>query len=135
MIPPVDVVLILWNPDVIRLVSLTLLLRRMESCGMEPSDGPENIEQLIECCDPSVVVFDLSPPYYESTEVVAALSRRFSNSSFVLTCADPALALKAAPWLSDHHIFQKPYAVDQVADTVGSMVRRAPERMTAARRS
>ncbi len=101
----IDVALILWNPDVIQLVSFVLLHRNLKSRGVEPSRGAEEIQDLIVSCSPTVVVFDLKPPY--------------------VTCADPALALKAAPWLSCYPIFQKPYEPDEIGETVGSMVRLA----------
>ncbi len=48
---------------------------------------------------------------------------RFIDRSFVMTCADPMLAVKATPWLSGHNIFQKPYAMADIADTVCSLIR------------
>ncbi|HYR84195.1 MAG TPA: hypothetical protein VE422_08970 [Terriglobia bacterium] len=120
----IDVALILWNTDVIQLVSLVLRHRNLKSRGVEPSQGPEKIQDLIVSCSPSVVVFDLGPPYDESAAVVLRLLGRFPDPSFVITCADPALALKAAPWLSCYPIFQKPYPPDEIGETVGSMVRR-----------
>jgi hypothetical protein len=121
----IDVALILWNTDVIQLVSLVLLNRDLKSCGLEPSEGPKRIEDLIVSCSPSVVVFDLDPPYDHSAAVALHLLDRFPDRSFVMTCADPSLALKKAPWLSGHPMFQKPYEVDKIANTVGSMVRHA----------
>ena len=122
MAASVDVVLILWNPDVIQLLSLVLLDRGLKSCGIEPSDGAEMMEELIESCTPSVVAFDLCPPYSESSEVLLQLLRRFPLPAFVVTCADRSLVLKAAPWLSRYPIFQKPYELDEIGRTVGSMV-------------
>jgi hypothetical protein len=120
-----DVALILWNTDVIQLVSLVLLHRNLKSCGLEPSEGTERIEDLIVSCSPSVVVFDLDPPYDRSAAVALRLLRRFPDRSFVMTCADPPIALKNAPWLSRHPLFQKPYELDEIANTVRSLVRRA----------
>jgi hypothetical protein len=121
----VDVVLILWNPDVIELVSFVLHHRNLTSCGVEPSQGAQRIEELIASCSPSVVLFDLDPPYDRSAGAALNLMRRFPNRPFVVTCADPALALKSAPWLSRHPMFQKPYEPDEIADTVRSIARRA----------
>ena len=120
---PIDVALILWNTDVIDLVSLVLLRRNLLSCGCEPSEGAENIEELIVSCGPRVVIFDLDPPYDRSATVALRLLNRFPDRLFVMTCADSALALKKAPWLSGLPIFQKPYEVDEVASIVSSMVR------------
>jgi hypothetical protein len=120
---PIDVALILWNTDVIDLVSLVLLRRNLLSCGCEPSEGAENIEELIVSCGPRVVIFDLDPPYDRSATVALRLLNRFPDRLFVMTCADSALALKKAPWLSGLPIFQKPYEVDEVATIVSSMVR------------
>jgi len=120
---PIDVALILWNTDVIDLVSLVLLRRNLLSCGCEPSEGAENIEELIVSCGPRVVIFDLDPPYDRSATVALRLLNRFPDRLFVMTCADSALALKKAPWLSGLPMFQKPYEVDEVATIVSSMVR------------
>src|SRR5262245_38086311 len=121
----IDVALFLWNPDVIELMSWLLLHRNLKSCGVEPSEGADRMEDLIVSCGPSVVVFDLDPPYDVSASVASHLLDRFSDVSFVLTCADSALALKKAPWLSGYPLFQKPYEMDAIADTVHSMVRHA----------
>ena len=121
----IDVALFLWNPDVIELMSCLLRRRNLRSCGLEPSEGEDKIEDLIVSCSPSVVVFDLDPPYDISSAVALDLLERFPDLSFVITCADSALALKKAPWLSDYSLFQKPYEVDAMASTVHSMVRRA----------
>jgi hypothetical protein len=122
----VDVALILWNQDVIQLVSLLLLSRNLKSCGVEPSDGIHRMEELIVSCGPSVIVFDLDPPYDRSAEVACCLLCRFPNCSFVMTCSDSVLALKNAPWLSRHLMFQKPYEMDELANVVRSMVEHAP---------
>jgi len=126
-----DVALILWNTDVIQLVSLVLHHRNLRSWGVEPSDGAEKIEDLILCTDPSVVVFDLDPPYDRSAAIALHLQNRFPELSFVMTCADSRLALHDAPWLSRHPIFQKPYAMDEIANLVRSMVRRVPRNLVA----
>lgn len=124
MTASIDVALILWNADVIQLVSMILGQQNLQSCGVEPSEGAERIEELIECCSPAVVVFDLDPPYNRSTAVVLHLLGRFPDPAFVITCADPLLALKAAPWLSRFPMLQKPYAPDQIGETVSSVVKR-----------
>ena len=119
-----DVALILWNEDVIDLVSLVLLGRDLISHGFEPSEGLDRMENLIALGSPRVVVFDLKPPYARSSEVALQLMARFPNMSFVITCADRTLALKSAPWLSSHRLFQKPYDIDEIASTVSLMARR-----------
>lgn len=126
-----DVALILWNRDVIQLMSLVLLQRNLESCGVEPSDGAERIERFLRSCNPSVVVFDLHPPYDRSAAVALRMMDRFPGTSFVLTCADSVLAMKKAPWLSRCLLFQKPYELDEIADAVRSMVRPFPIAMGA----
>ncbi len=123
-----DVALILWNTDVIDLMSFVLLRRNLKSCGVEPSEGCERIEAFILSCSPSVVVFDLDPPYDRSAAVASHLLRRFADCCFVLTCADPNLALLKAPWLCHYALFQKPYQIDEIADAVRSMLRRSPTR-------
>ena len=122
----VDVALILWNRDVIELMSLVLLDRNLKSCGLEPSESLDKIEALIAACRPSIVVFDLCPPYDRSAAFALRLSDRFSDCEFVMTCADSVLALKKAPWLSSHLIFQKPYQIDEIADALRALVRGAP---------
>jgi len=124
-----DVALILWNTDVIDVVSFVLLRRNLRSRGLEPSEGRERIEDLILSCSPSVVIFDLDPPYDRSAAIVSDLLDRFRDCSFVMTCADSNLALKKAPWLSRYALFQKPYEIDVMANTVRSLVRRAPGRV------
>jgi len=124
-----DVALILWNTDVIDVVSFVLLRRNLRSRGLEPSEGRERIEDLILSCSPSVVIFDLDPPYDRSAAIVSDLLDRFRDCSFVMTCADSNLALKKAPWLSRYALFQKPYEIDEMANTVRSLVRRAPGRV------
>jgi hypothetical protein len=89
------------------------------------------MEKLIVSHSPMVVVFDLAPPYDRSAAVALYLLDRFPDYSFVLTCADSALALKTAPWLSRQILFQKPYEMEEIARIVGSMIRRVPKRMGA----
>jgi hypothetical protein len=125
----IDVALILWNTDIIELVSLVLLRRNLISLGFEPSEGTERIEDLIVTCNPSVVVFDLDPPYDRSAAVAMNLLDRFPDRAFVMTCADSALALRKAPWLSAHTMFQKPYEMDEIVNSVRSLVRRASKLM------
>jgi hypothetical protein len=131
MYTPTDVALILWNPDVIQLVSFVLDRRDLKSCGVEPSGGAKRMEDLIMSCSPTVVVFDLDPPYDRSATVALHLLHRFPECSFVMTCADSRLALKTAPWLSRYPIFQKPYEVEEIANVVRSMARRRPARVAA----
>jgi len=119
----IDVALILWNQDVIHLMSVVLLDRNLMSCGLEPSEGLEKIEDLIISSRPSVVVFDLDPPYQRSAAVAQDLLCGFPDVSFVMTCADPVLALKKAPWLSTYPMFQKPYDIPEIVNTLGSLVR------------
>jgi DNA-binding NarL/FixJ family response regulator len=127
----VDVALILWNRDVIELVSLALLHRNLKSRGVEPSEGAERVESLIAGCSPDVVVFDLNPPYERSAATVQHMLERFPDCAFVMTCADSAYAVKHAPWLSRYHVFQKPYAVDDIANTVRALINRLPKGLAA----
>jgi hypothetical protein len=120
-----DVALILWNPDVIELVSLTLLSCNLTSSGLEPSANLDDLERFILSCAPTAVVLDLEPPYHRSARAAEFLLNRFPDRSFVLTCADPNLAQKTAPWLSIHPMFQKPYPMDALADKLLSMVKRS----------
>jgi len=124
-----DVVLILWNTDVIDVLSFVLLSRDLKSRGLEPSEGRERIEDLILSCSPSVVIFDLEPPYDRSAAIALDLLNRFRECSFVMTCADSNLALRKAPWLSRYALFQKPYEIDEIANTVRSMVRRVQRKV------
>ena len=126
-----DVALILWNSDVIELMSLVLLRRNVSSGGIEPSEGIERISNFISSCSPAVIVFDLDPPYLRSASEVLYLVDHFPNYHFVMTCADRNLALKSAPRLSDYPLFQKPYGFDDVAETVHSMVIRGSSRPAA----
>jgi hypothetical protein len=125
----IDVALILWNPDVIHLMSMVLSHRHLSSSGVEPSDR-EKVEDLIEAGKPSVVVFDLDPPYQRSAAVLSDLMGRFSGCSFVMTCADPALALKFVPWLAGYRLFQKPYPIDDLGDAIDTKVHPAAESLS-----
>jgi len=118
------VALILWNADVIDLMSFALLQRNITSDGIEPSQGTDRIADFITSCTPAVVVYDLEPPYDRSAVNFLSVLDRFSECSFVITCADRALALHSAPWLSAVPVFQKPYALDEIADSVHSRVMR-----------
>jgi DNA-binding NtrC family response regulator len=120
-----DVALILFNSDVIDLMSFVLLGADLRSCGFEPSEGAERVEEFISSHRPGLVIFDLDPPYRKSTVVLKGLLNRFPDLPFVITCADPMLAIKAAPWLSCHPVFQKPYEPDEIRDVVGSILSRA----------
>jgi hypothetical protein len=122
MSKPIDVALILWNQDVIELMSWVLLHRDLKSSGVEPSAGDERIENFITSVSPTVVVFDLSPPYDRSTQVARRLLTRFPDRSFVMTCADKTMALRIAPWLSHHTVLQKPYEMDEIANTIRLLV-------------
>ena len=117
----VDVALILWNKDVIQLLSFVLSKQNLKSTGVEPSEGLQQIEHLIASSEPLVVVFDLEPPYYRSAPLMLRLVERFHQCSFVMTCADPVLALKNAPWLSNYPFFQKPYQLNEIVETVISL--------------
>jgi hypothetical protein len=117
----IDVALILWNPDVIQLMSMVLWHRHLSASGVEPHER-EKIQSLIESGKPSVVVFDLDPPYQRSAAVLSDLMARFSGCSFIMTCADPALALKFVPWLSSYRVFQKPYPIDELGNAIDAKV-------------
>ena len=119
-----DVALILWNEDVIQLVSLVLLHHHLKSSGIEPGEGADRIENLIVSRRPRVVVFDLDPPYDRSAAVARYLLNRFPDCGFVMTSADSARARRTAPWLVGHPMFQKPYEMDEIANTICLMVRR-----------
>jgi hypothetical protein len=127
-----DVALILWNSDVIDLMSFVLLRRNVRSCGIEPSEGTEKIVDFIESCGPAVIVFDLDPPYSRSAAEALYLLDRFPSHSFVITCADRCLAVSSASWLSDHPVFEKPYSLDDMAETVHSMVMQGSSKLAAA---
>ena len=118
----IDVALILWNQDVIDLVAWVLLHRNLRSGGVEPSAGDEKIESLIRSLSPTVVVFDLGPPYVRSTQALRRLLNRFPDRLFVMTCADKTMALKTAPWLSHHALLEKPYEIDDIANRIRGLV-------------
>jgi len=118
----IDVALILWNQDVIDLVAWVLLHRNLRSGGVEPSAGDEKIESLIRSLSPTVVVFDLGPPYVRSTQALRRLLNRFPDRLFVMTCADKTMALKTAPWLSHHALLEKPYEIDDIANMIRGLV-------------
>jgi DNA-binding NtrC family response regulator len=124
-----DVALILFNSDVIDLMSFVLLGADLKSCGFEPSEGVDRVEEFISSHCPGLVIFDLDPPYRISTVVLKRLLNRFPDLPFVITCADPTLAINAAPWLCCHHIFQKPYEPDEIRDLVGSMLSHARKQL------
>jgi hypothetical protein len=127
----IDVALILWNPDVIQLMSMVLWHRHLSSSGVEPYER-EKVQNLIESGKPSVVVFDLDPPYQRSAAVLSGLMARFSGCSFIMTCADPALALKFVPWLSGYQVFQKPYPIDELGNAIDATVGHPAEGVAAA---
>jgi hypothetical protein len=127
-----DVALILWNPDVIQLVSLVLRQRNLKSSGLEPWEGVDRIKDSIVCWSPRVVVFDLDPPYERSAAIALHLLEKFPDCSFVMTCADSSAAVNKAPWLAFHPIFQKPYEMDEMANMVRSMVRESVHLVMAA---
>lgn len=118
-----DVALIVWNPDVIQLLTYVLKTRDLQCVGAEPSEGADQIEQLIASSSPAVVVFDLDPPYTRSGNVLMRMLRRFDASSFVITCADPILVLRNAPDLARYPLFQKPYALDKIGSTIQTLAR------------
>jgi hypothetical protein len=76
-------------------------------------------------------VFDLDPPYNVSAARALHLLQRFPDIRLVITCADSALALKKAPWLSGYPVFQKPYEMDEIANTVQSMFKRVSKTVAA----
>lgn len=127
----VDVALILWNPDVIELVSFVLSGEDLTSCGVEPSAGEERIAELIASSQPRVVVFDLHPPYDLSAATARRLFDRFPDCCFLVTSANASQALKKAPWLSACPMLQKPYQVDEIASMVNSLAMRARNRIIA----
>ena len=127
-----DIALILWNPDVIEWVSIVLRQENLKCCGMEPSAGPQKIEELITACGSRVVMLDLAPPYEQSADILLRLLERFPGRLFVLSCADPMLAMKAAPWLSAHVLLQKPYELEVIRKVLVSMVSRISRCYTAA---
>jgi hypothetical protein len=48
-----DVALVLWNRDVIELVSMILLTRNLKARGIEPSDDVAQVEEFILTCAPT----------------------------------------------------------------------------------
>lgn len=125
MTKDIDVALILWNPDVIHLATVVLEQRNLKSGGLEPYHTIQEIEEWVVCCEASVVVFDLGPPYNMSARVALYLLNRFPERSFVFTCADPQLATKVAPALSVHPILRKPYYPEEMGNVVEALVCRA----------
>ena len=119
-----DVALVLCNPDVIDMVSFVLSRARISSSGVEPYEGEERVKEFIASCAPSVVVYDLEPPYRASTAVLNRLLNRFHDLAFVITCADKKLATDAAPWLVCHPILQKPYEPEEIRDIIDSVASR-----------
>jgi len=119
----IDAALILWNTDVIELVSLILRRRNVRVCGIEPNDVAK--VRLLLSLNPTVVVFDLDPPYKRSAAVVGDLLVRFPGRAFIFTCADPLLAINAAPWLSAYPVLQKPYDLNEMVETVRLLVTQA----------
>lgn len=125
----IDVALILWNPDVIELMSIVLLRRDLRSGGVEPAGGRENISKFIASCAATVIILDLAPPYNRSAEEALCILDRFPDRSFIMTCADRGLALSTAPWLHQFPVYQKPYPLDAIADEARAMVIGASRRM------
>lgn len=123
---PIDVALILWNADVIQLVSYVLLSRNLKCDGIEPSCGVKKIEELIASRRPRVVIFDLAPPYENSAAVFFRVNHGFPEPGFVITCADPILAIQSAPRLTSYLMLQKPYEPDAIANAVMSLVKESP---------
>ncbi|HEY2384232.1 MAG TPA: hypothetical protein VGK48_23915 [Terriglobia bacterium] len=117
-----DVALILWNADVIEWVSLVLQQERLTCCGIEPSGGEPHLEQWIASRNPRLVMLDLAPPYEESTKVFRRLLGSSPDRLFVLTCADPSLAIKAGPWVCEYLTLQKPYDPETIRLTLASML-------------
>jgi len=119
-----DVALILWNEDLIDLMSFVLQEFGMTSFGLEPFESRKTIEDTIALRKPCVIIFDLDPPYERSAATALELIDRFADCSFLMTCADPLLAFQKAPWLCGQAIFEKPYDVLQLAASVHLLVRR-----------
>ncbi len=128
MISQADVALILWNTDVIDWVSFILLQQNLKCCGIEPSAGVGNIEALIASQAPQVIMFDLAPPYIESAKMFLGVVARFPDPLYVVTSADPVLALRAAPWLSHLTIVQKPFDAEVISKVLGSHFRAQTDR-------
>ncbi|HLH30557.1 MAG TPA: hypothetical protein VKY31_05105 [Terriglobia bacterium] len=113
-----DIALILWNQDVIDVLSFALRLRNLSSDGIQPLEGIHRIADFIALSGAGVVVLDLAPPYAEAAATAMLLADRFQNCSFIMTCADRALALNAVPWLQGYPVFQKPYELDEIVEAV-----------------
>ena len=119
-----DVALILWNADVIEWVSLVLQQEHLTCCGIEPCGGEPHLARWIASQNPRVVMLDLAPPYKESTRMFRRLLDSSPDRLFVLTCADPCLAVKAGPWICAHPTLQKPYGPETLRLILGSMFSR-----------
>ena len=122
----VDVALVVWNPDIIQLLSFVLQTHDLNGVGIEPSEGTRNIARFLEFAEAPVVVFDLEPPYNRSTAGLLPLLEKFHQCAFVVTCADPVLALKSAPYLARYPVFQKPYDLGKVVSTIQTLARNSP---------
>lgn len=121
---PVDVALVIWNPDLIELLSIVLQEHNLTSCGLEPLEDVRRIEEFLALSRPGLVIYDIAPPYNRDARIVLHLSRRFPECAFLLTCADRCLAVQQAAWLSRYAIFQKPYEISEVADAVHAVITR-----------
>ena len=119
----VDVALVVWNPDIIQLLSFVLQTHDLNGVGIEPSEGTKNIARFLEFADAPVVVFDIEPPYTRSTAGLLPLLEKFQQCAFVVTCADPVLALKSAPYLARYPVFQKPYDLSKIVSTILELTR------------
>ena len=122
-----DVVLFVWSLDVTELISLALQDCHLTAAGLEPAEEIDRMEEFIDSCEPSVVVFDLAPPYRTSAKTATLLLSRFPDLPFVFTCADRQLAQKHVPWLSCRPIFQKPYDICAVAELLASLAKPTPQ--------
>jgi DNA-binding LytR/AlgR family response regulator len=119
----VDVALVVWNPDIIQLLSFVLQTHNLNGVGIEPSEGIKSIDRFLEFADAPVVVIDLEPPYNRSTAGLSHLLEKFQQCAFVVTCADPVLALRSAPYLARYPVFQKPYDLSQIVSTIQELTR------------
>ena len=119
----VDVALVVWNPDIIQLLSFALQTHDLNGVGIEPSEGTRNIARFLDFADAPVVVFDLEPPYNRSAAGLLPLLQKFQQRAFVVTCADPVLALKSAPYLARYPVFQKPYDIGKIVSTIQTLAR------------
>src|SRR5262245_5456012 len=120
-----DVALILWNPDVIQWVSFILLQQNLKCCGIEPSAGPQKMEEMIASHRPSVVVFSLAPPLKPSGARPWCLLVRFLAWASATPCAHPTSARKAARWRPYCSTLQKSYEGDVIVTRGGSKACRA----------